>query len=287
MERDAFSRCHPAVNFIFFLGVLGFGMVILHPAYLCVSVLCALSYHLALYGIRGLKRLLALLPVLLAVALLNPLLNTTGQTVLLMLFGRPYTLEALVYGCVLAGMFLNVALWFSCFGAVMTGDKITSLFGTLAPSLSLLLVMIFRLVPELLRKGRQILGARRAIGKGSADLDRAEAATMLGCLTGLALEGGVVMADSMRSRGYGCARRSSFRIYTMTGRDLAVLAVQCVLIAGLIITLARGGAAAAFTPRWQVASPGAGLLLYWLYCLIPTAFYVKEAITWHFLRSGI
>lgn len=287
MERDAFSRCHPAVNFIFFLGALGFGMVVLHPAYLCVGLLGALSYHLALYGSGGLKKLALLLPVLLAVALINPLLNTTGQTVLLTVFGRPYTLEALIYGSVLAGMFLNVALWFGCFSAVMTGDKITSLFGTLMPSLSLLLVMIFRLIPELLRRGRQIFGARRAIGRGSSSPDRAEAATVLSCLTGLALEGGVVMADSMRSRGYGSTRRSSFRIYRMTGQDFAVLTVLSVLIAALIITIAGGAANATFTPQLQIAPPGVGLLLYGLYCLIPTAFYVKEAVIWHFLRSGI
>ena len=30
---DGFSDCHPAVNFLFFVGAIGFGVVIQHPAY--------------------------------------------------------------------------------------------------------------------------------------------------------------------------------------------------------------------------------------------------------------
>ena len=38
MERDAFSGCYPAVNFLFFLGAIGFGATIQHPAYCAVGL---------------------------------------------------------------------------------------------------------------------------------------------------------------------------------------------------------------------------------------------------------
>ena len=38
MNQDAFSKRHPIVNFIFFLGAIGFGVVIQHPLYLAAAI---------------------------------------------------------------------------------------------------------------------------------------------------------------------------------------------------------------------------------------------------------
>ena len=48
MTKDAFSKCHPAVNFLFFLGAIGFGVMIQHPAYLAAGVAGAAVYYLLL-----------------------------------------------------------------------------------------------------------------------------------------------------------------------------------------------------------------------------------------------
>jgi len=286
MERDAFSGYHPAVNFIFFLAVLGFGVVILHPAFLTAGLIGAFSYYLLLRGIKGLKQIALMMPLFLAVILLNPLINRDGATVLFMVFGKPYTLEALIYGAVLSGMFLTMILWFSCYSAVMTGDKFTSLFGNLLPSISLLLVMIFRMVPSLIRKGKQITGARQSIGKEMSGTG--EAMTVLGCLTTWALEGSIVTADSMRGRGYGTAKRTSFMIYRMSSRDWGLLAAILVLSAALIAVISLGHTTATFTPEWYLApiSP-IGLLLYGFLALIPTILQLQEALSWHISRSKI
>ena len=286
MKRDAFSCYHPAVNFIFFLAVLGFGVVILHPAFLITGLTGAFSYYLLLRGSKGLKQILLMMPLFLAVILLNPFVNRDGATILFQVFGIPYTLEALIYGAVLSGMFLTMILWFSCYSAVMTGDKFTSLFGNLLPSLSLLLVMIFRMVPSLIRKGKQITGARQSIGKEMSGTN--EAMTVLGCLTTWALEGSIVTADSMRSRGYSTAKRTSFMIYRISSRDLGLLAAILVLSAALIAVISLGHTTAAFTPDWYLAplSP-IGLLLYGFLTLIPTLLHLQEALSWHISRSKI
>ena len=286
MKPDAFSGYHPAVNFIFFLCAMGFGMLILHPAFLVISILSALSYYLLLHGFRGLKRIATLLPIVLAVALLNPLINRSGATVLFHIFTLPYTLEALIYGVVLGGMLLTMILWVSCYGAVMTGDKFTSLFGNLLPSLSLLLVMIFRMVPNLIRKGKQISGARRSVGKDLSD--KKEAMTVLGCLTTWALEGSVVTADSMRCRGYGTAKRTSFMVYRMTRRDWVLLAFILALCSAMILVIAFGQTTATFTPLWYIApTPLLSLLIYGILTLLPTLLRLQEALVWHISRSGI
>ena len=231
---DAFSKCHPAVNFLFFMGAIGMSVVVQHPAYLLSGAVTGAVYYLLLNGAKGWKTILSLLPMFVILTVINPLFNTLGATPLFHLFGRPYTWEALLYGGAVAGMFVIMMLWFGCYNKVLTGDKFTSLFGNLIPSVSLLLVMVFRLVPNLIAKTRQILGTRRSIGKGvgegSSVKERiADGMTVIGALTTWALEGGIVTGDSMRARGYGSAKRSSFAIYRMTAVDWVLLAVMAAL----------------------------------------------------------
>lgn len=282
MTHDAFSRCHPAVNFLFFAAVIGCGMVIQHPYYILAGAVCGGLYFCLLYGRRGLSRMAALLPLPVLTAVLNPLINHRGKTVLFLVLGKPYTLEALCYGLALGGIFLVMMLWFGCYSAVLTGDKFTSLFGNLIPSLSLLLVMVLRLIPALTRKTKQVLDARRAIGMGAEQTGSPgqklrSGMTVLSALTSWALEGSVITADSMRSRGYGCGKRTSFRLYRMTGRDWALLS----LILGLFcIVLLAGGTEASYTPVMTAAPLGWGFPAYCALLLIPTIFEGREAVAW-------
>ena len=62
MQRDAFSRCHPAVNFIFYLGAIGFGVVIQHPAYLAMGFLASAGYFALRNPRKAFKTLLGLQP---------------------------------------------------------------------------------------------------------------------------------------------------------------------------------------------------------------------------------
>lgn len=286
---DAFSNCHPAVNFVFFFGAIAFAVVIQHPAYLAAGAIGAGAYYLLLYGRRGWKLILGILPMFVILTGINPLFNTYGRTMLFSVFGRPYTLEALAHGAATAAVFVVMMLWFGCYNAVLTSDKFTSLFGNLIPALSLLLVMVLRMIPNLMRKAAQITGARKSIGKGVAEQSsyREKATggmTVLSALTDWALEGSIVTADSMRARGYGAARRTSFQIYRMTPRDWVLLGLTVIL--GILVMIV-GDTAAAFTPEIHIAPLNWGFFAYCIYLLIPTALHVKEALQWHISRSRI
>lgn len=292
MRRDAFSSFHPAVNFLFFVGAIGFAVVIQHPAYLAASAVWGLVYHLLLHGKKGLKLLGAMIPMFLLITLVNPLINTYGKTVLFTYFGRNWTLEAMVYGMVLGGMFVLMMVWFGCYNVVLTSDKFVCLFGSLIPALSLLLVMVLRLIPSFMRKTKQIVGSRNAIGKGGNENASfrekvMSGMTVLSALTDWALEGSIVTADSMRARGYGSAKRTSFRIYRMTVRDWAVLAVELLLALIVIVTIATGGTGASFTYRISIAPLTWGYGAYWAFLLIPTVIQIKEEVQWRIILSKI
>ena len=283
-------------NFLFFLGAIGFGMVIQHPAYLIAGFVWGTTYYLLLKGRKGVKTLLALLPLFLFMTALNPLFNVYGKTLLFYVFGRPYTLEALLYGAAIAAVLVVMLIWFGCYNVVLTSDKFTSLFGNLIPALSLLLVMVLRLIPNLMRKGAQLTGARKSIGKGIVENATnkekvSDGMTILSALADWALEGGVVTGDSMRSRGYGSAKRTSFMIYRMTGIDTALLLIQCLLAAAVLMTVLSGGTTATYTPDYYIAPVSGmhslGLVSYCAYLSIPTVLHNKEAIQWHISRSKI
>ena len=292
MRNDAFSKCHPAVNFLFFVGAIGMSVVIQHPMYLLSGIVTGGIYYLLLNGGKGWKTILGLLPVFVFLTAINPLFNTLGETPLFYAFGRPYTFEALLYGGALASMFVIMMLWFGCYNKVLTSDKFTSLFGNLIPAISLLLVMVFRMVPNFIRKTGQIIGARKSIGKGASEAASTkekvkDGMTVLGTLTSWALEGSVVTGDSMRARGYGSAKRTSFMIYRMTAADWWLLVVMSVLVTLTILAAVWGQMTATFTPKLQIAATSWGIVAYTAYLLIPTALSIKEAIQWHISRSRI
>lgn len=289
MTQDAFSRFHPAVNFLFFLCAIGFGVVIQHPAYLLAGWICAGGYYLLLKGKKGIKTVVGLIPLFILLSAINPLFNTYGEHVLFRLFGRPYTVEALIYGMVVSGMLLTMLLWFGCYNVVLTSDKFIALFGSLIPALSLLLVMVLRMIPNFIRKAQQIGHCRKSIGKGASEESTlkekiSDGMVILSALTDWALEGSVVTADSMRCRGYGTAKRTNFQIYTMSLRDWVLVAVMVILT---LLTILAGGIRCTFIPKLAIPPVSWGFAAYCLFLLIPTALQIKEAITWRILRSRI
>ncbi len=293
MRTDAFSKYHPAVNFLFFMGAIISTVLIQHPAYLLSGMLCGGTYYLLLSGRKGWKMILGMLPLFAVLTGINPLFNTYGDTVLFTCFNRPYTLEALLYGGAIAAVFVEMLLWFGCYNAVLTSDKFTSLFGNLIPALSLLLVMVLRMIPNFLRKAKQIADARSSIGKGVSEQNDTkeklmEGMTVLGALTSWALEGSLVTADSMKSRGYGTGKHSSFMLYTMTVTDWTLLLCETVL---MVLTVIFSNMTATYTPVFYIAPVNGihalGLVSYTGYLLIPTILHIKEAVQWHISISKI
>ncbi|MBQ7895325.1 MAG: energy-coupling factor transporter transmembrane protein EcfT [Oscillospiraceae bacterium] len=288
-RSDAFSQYHPLVNFVFFMAVIGFTVVIQHPAYLAAGFAAGLCYYFLLYGKKALRFVLALIPTFFIIAAINPLFNTGGNTVLFTYFGRPYTFEALCYGFVVGAMFLSMIVWFGCYNQVLTSDKFTSLFGNLIPALSLLLVMILRLIPSFMRKATQIAGCRKSIGKGVMENSSfkeklADGMTILSALTDWALEGSITTGDSMRARGYGAAKRSSFQIYRISCRDI-VLLVLILLMALSVIMFAN--TSVELIPRLAIPMVNWAFPIYCLLFLIPAFLQIKEEILWHISISKI
>ncbi len=293
--RDIFSSYHPIINFTFFIGAFLFGMILMHPAYQLCSMILAGAYYITIKKSAGVKFILGMLPLFVILAVMNGLFNTLGDTVLFTyLNGRNFTFEALVYGFSMAALFIAIIGWFASYNAVMTSDKFLYLFGKWIPSLSLVLTMVLRFVPSYQKRLTQMGGARKCIGKSMGDGTNREkienGMTLVSALTTWALEGGIVTADSMRSRGFGDGKRTSFSLYKWELRDTFLMFLMTVCMSVLVICIVLGGTGAEFIPAISIEMNSftmIGLLFYIIFLAIPTAMNIWEGIVWRILRSKI
>ena len=297
MNNNAFAACHPGITFLFFIAAIIFGMCFLHPVFLAVSCVLSAACLITIRRRRALKTIAVLTAVFVVIAVLNPIFNANGQQVLFVMpWGNNYCLEALCYGIAIGAVFVTVMLWFASYNTVMTSDKFIFLFGRAIPSLSLVLTMILRLVPSFRKKADQIAGARKCIGKGGMSGTRAESVqngmSIVSSLTVWALEGGIITADSMQSRGYGSGNRTSFSVYRFDGRSKTLLAVLTVLIAIVLFCGIKGGMKTTYVPAMDITGPDdpymlTGIIAYIILLAVPTVLNIMEAFKWHSLRSKI
>lgn len=294
-NKDAFGGCHPAVNFVYFILVTGFGMFIMHPVCLAVSLLGAASYYIRLRGGKAARFFLkCALPVMLLAAVTNSLFNHRGDTVLCLLpTGNKLTLESVLYGAAAAVMLVSVLTWFGCYTEVMTSDKFMYLFGKIIPSLSLVLSMTLRFVPRFKERFGQVGEARICMGKTprSPIGKLKNALSCFSVMTSWSLESSIETADSMKSRGYGLRGRTSFSIFAFTERDACILAWLGLSALFLISGAVSGNLSWQYYPSF-----GGGLdkpltivleAVWFAVCFTPIAIDIWEGRQWRSSRSKI
>lgn len=230
--KDTFSRMHPITNFAFFTVAIAFSMFLMHPVCIAISLVCAFINASYLGGKKTiLFSVKFLIPGIILVALVNPLINHRGATIIEYLpWDNPLTLESIVFGIASAVMLCSTVLWFSCVNRVMTSDKLVYLFGRITPSLSLVLSMALRFVPRFIQQFKQVRRVQKQFYCNKPSfLQRLKSGIgVLSIMITKSLEGAVETSDSMKSRGYGLKGRTAFSFYTFTLRDKITLA--CILM---------------------------------------------------------
>ena len=205
MKNDAFSGFHPAVNFLFFLAALGLTMFIQQPVYLLISMISGCTYLLYLQGKKGMLRQVGyLVPILIMMAVMNPMFNHEGVTVLWYLPNdNPITLEAICFGLASAVMMGAYIVWFNGCNTVFTSDKIIYLFGRVIPAMSLLISMTLRFVPRFKNFLQSVMRTQRAMHKPENTKEKLQQAmAAFSATVSWAMEQSIISADSMKSRGY-------------------------------------------------------------------------------------
>ncbi len=251
--ESGLSLYHPWVSFTYFIAVIAGTLLFIHPIFVAVSLCCAIFAAAMVNGKKAVLTTLGFgLPMFIFIALANPLFNHRGATILFYLFDNPVTYEAIMYGIVSAGMMFAAVVWFTCYNTVVTSDKFIYIFGRILPSIALIVSMTLSLIPRLMSQLRTIADSQRSIGldwkSGSIKQRIHSGARVLSILVSWALEDAVTTADSMKARGYGLHKRSTFSIFRFGKKDAKMLALIILLFAVEIYAYASGRGTMEFYP---------------------------------------
>lgn len=296
MKHHTFLSCHPTVALLYFVLVLTFSVLLLHPLFLAASLLSALCCAAALRGGAAVRQgMHYLLPASLFAALVNVAFSHEGATILTYFpSGNPLTLESAVYGLAAAGLLAAILLWGSCWNAVISADKLMYLLGRVSPALSLLLAMTLRFVPRFQAKFREVAAARHGMGLTAASHSRLgalrEAVTVFSIMVTWSLENAAETSDSMKSRGYGTGRRTAFSPFRLSARDRSLLAWLSVCGAYLAAGFLSGGIDWRYYPTLRAALTPytmSLLLCHLALCLTPVILQRKEERAWSSTVSSI
>lgn len=290
----SFGNYNPIAVAIYIFAVSGITMFCMNPILLSASLIGALLLFLVRNGRKQIGSHFAILALFVIMALINPLFNHNGVTVLFMLNDSRITLEALIYGAVASGMVIAVLYWFRTFTQIMTSDKLLYLFGKLSPKLALILSMGLRYVPLFKRQSKKINGTQTALGLYKDDniIDRTRGGLrVFSVMLTWALENGIVTADSMTARGYGIGKRSHFSIFRFRRSDVLLLITSLILTALTCISLGVGSLDVTYYPSFVFAETTlftyVGYISYALLVLIPILIETEEKIKWKYLKSKI
>lgn len=276
--RDNFSTFHPLVNFCYFGVIFILTMCIMHPLYLFGTFFSQSLYALLLNGRGFLRQGKYFLPLIIFSVIINACFNHRGATILSYFpSGNPLTLESLVYALAAAIVLSNMLICFSCFSKVITNEKFIYLFGRIFPSLALILSMTLRFIPKFKQKLTQIRQSRLLLGEdltqGSLFSRLKHALSIFSILLTWSLENALITADSMKSRGYGSAKRTAFSLYRFERRDCLLLLIMSILGALLVCGIGSHAFAWQYFPSLSPFSFNISEMLtfaaYMLFSLIP------------------
>ena len=288
------NNYHPFTAFLFFVSMLTLTMFSIEPVLITISFLAAVTLCFLLFPLKEMMKSLCFSFVFITIiSLTNPLFVHKGVTELFFLNNQAITLEALIYGVVIAFMLSAVFYWFKAYNYVISTDKFIYLFKFL-PKFALMLSMSTAFLPKLKKNYREIAESQKAMGLfcGDGFVDKVKnrlriASILFAC----SIEGGIETADSMEARGYGLKNRTSFGFYKWKKSDTFYLLFIVAVLVGIVALLAAGYGSFSFYPTftWFSGSAQKAVLsgLTALYAFSPMIIETKENLLWRYLQSKI
>lgn len=308
---SAWNLYHGALPLVYLAAVLVITMVSQQPVLVAMSFAASVAYNFVLSGARSMLLMLAWeLPMLLLIACANPLFSASGSTELFRIGPRALYAESLLYGFTTGGMLTAVMTWFSCGNRMLSSDQALLVGAKVFPTVSLMLSMVLRLVPQFLRRGHAIADAQKACtsgnlftGKplqGSGDekthaetrferfIDKdgkhsrlGGAARQVSVLMSWSMEDSLQTADAMRARAWGCgARRTSYSTRRFAAQDALLALLVAVLSATSLACAVSLSASFAFYPVVSGWGSTLGYAPFALLLAVPFVLELKEWLHW-------
>lgn len=283
---------HPFVLFFYYLCIGFFAMFFNHPLFLFAGCLALIAVNLThIGGSRAMKqwtRLMISMTVL--IVIINPFINSRGSHILFYFRGKQVTLEATLYGVVTSMSLLLILLLFISLNIVLNGNKLLYIFSRILPKTAFLIMLSIRFVPLLKARLIEIQDVQRikgmSIKQGTVRQRAKNGMAIIQILLGWSLEEAIETADSMKARGYGSGKRTTYITYRMTPTDwkwLAYLAMTFTisLLGGLlgygkIIIYPMLGTLHLYPLDWVVLGSSMAM------CVFPIVVEGREQLKWNY-----
>lgn len=297
-----FARIHPVVNLIYAVGVLTITMFTMNPWILMVSFVSSAICVFIFYGKSELlKKFYMYIPIIIFTVCIQPVFSRTGQTPLYYINDNAVTLEAYIYGAVIALLLITVIQWCSVLRVFLNQERMMYLFGRAVPVFGLTFSMILRYIPLLKDRYRQIHEAQLGMGKircnaqNKSDTEN-KANTMnkvnaglferirlfikeISILISWSLESSIETSASMEARGYGLKGRTSCLRYRFKLSDTVVTVFILVIYVTALTGVLSKRTAYYYLPAIVFAGDIAAnivvAVLTGILCMLPVIFEIK------------
>lgn len=284
-----FKRMHPLVSFTYYVGALSLMIILQQPIYLVAALLMIITINFVEDRLKGLSRwLLFMIITGILIVVLNPIFNERGRHTLFEIFQHRITLEATVYGIMNALVIIGVMALFVSYNEVMSPNKLLFLFSKLLPQFALLLMLTLRFIPLMKRRLAEISAIQTSKGLSMVHgrwMDKAKTGILyVQVLLVYSLEEAIQTADSMKARGYGHGKRTSYEYFIFKKRDLFALLYLLVVFLLVLIGRLKGYGYLTIYPVMESAliSPSEFffLFLYLLFLSFPLVAGVGGYVRW-------
>ncbi|MFQ6794249.1 MAG: energy-coupling factor transporter transmembrane component T [Thomasclavelia sp.] len=226
MVIKPFKQSHPIVLLVYFLSIITLMVIQSHYLVIIAGFISSLYLFDQVDRQSFFKMIKYYIGLLILITITNPLFVSEGYDILYQNDLFVITKQALVYGFIFGLLIITLLTIFKVMKYYLTDSHVIYLFGSILPTLGLVISMSLNLIERLklqyqkIKEANNLLPSKNKIKK---QLD------MLLILVAYAFESSLDMVNSMNSRGYGRKHRSSFHLYQFRKDDLLKIVIIFIL----------------------------------------------------------
>lgn len=294
--KNHFADYHPSTIFAYSVGTIILLILYTHPILIMSALLCGVLTTVILNGGKNtIKRILAIMPVMILTAIITPLVNNRGITPIIYINDKAVTLEGIFNGIFTGVTIATLTLWIFIIQDTLGNEKFLYLFGRKFPKTALIITMIFRFIPDFKLKLKEITDVQKQFGidtaHGNIRKKLRDGSDVFSTLISLTVENSVETADSMTARGFELPNKTSAIIHKYFLKDIIMLAITFFLLAFSVYGYFNHAYTFYYYPRMPktiVTSQNIALLIvYIFYMLMPIIIILAEELRWLSLKSKI
>ncbi len=230
---------HPGLHILYYLILVMFAMLYTDVYYLATFIILLLVLFYFEKILSNIKNMLKLyIPLALLVMILNPSCNYNGETKIYLIGNFFITLEAVVFGIILAISLLLIIMILISFNEEISYQEMLYIISKKFPNTALVIIMSLRYIPLITNRLKEFIKINKLDEENKHDLSKFElfkskidhAGKSFGGVVAWSLEESMLTAKSMKARGYGIAKRTNYLSFNFNKVDYAFIIV--ILIAG-------------------------------------------------------